>query len=125
LQVLLVEDSQVLAERLSEAITEIEGVSLVGTTDNETSAVSAVTKGHVDVVVLDLHLRSGTGFGVMRGIASSEFRPTVIVLTNYDLPEYKKSALALGASYFLDKARDYWRLTDLLIQIEADRPRAA
>jgi len=39
------------------------------------------------------------------------------VLTNYDLPEYKSAALALGATHFLDKAKDYWRLPEILVDI--------
>jgi DNA-binding NarL/FixJ family response regulator len=99
LRVLLVEDSKVLTERLTEAIRQIADVELLDA---------------VDVVILDLHLRQGTGFGVLRGLAAGVARPRVIVLTNYDLPEYKSAAMALGATHFLDKARDYGRLPEIL-----------
>jgi hypothetical protein len=36
------------------------------------------------------------------------------MFTNYDLPEYKATALALGADHFLDKARDSQKLPALL-----------
>ena len=52
-------------------------------------------------------MKQGTGFGVMRALAATQLKPSIIVLTNYDLPEYKNAAIALGASHFLDKARDY------------------
>jgi hypothetical protein len=39
------------------------------------------------------------------------------VLTNYDLPEYKNAAFTLGATHFLDKARDYGRLPEVLHEI--------
>jgi hypothetical protein len=41
-------------------------------------------------------------------------KPRIVVLTNYDLPEYKNAAAALGATHFLDKARDYGRLGEVL-----------
>jgi DNA-binding NarL/FixJ family response regulator len=44
-------------------------------------------------------------------------KPRIVVLTNYDLPEYKNAAIALGATHFLDKARDYGRLSDVLQEI--------
>jgi DNA-binding NarL/FixJ family response regulator len=66
------------------------------------------------VLILDLHLRQGTGFGVMRALSTSALKPRIIVLTNYDLPEYKSAAIALGATHFLDKARDYGRLPEVL-----------
>jgi DNA-binding NarL/FixJ family response regulator len=117
LRVLLVEDSKVLTERLTEAIRQIADVELVGTADSEDGALAAFKSGTVDVIILDLHLRQGTGFGVMRALATAQEKPRIIVLTNYDLPEYKNAAIALGATHFLDKARDYGRLPDVLHEI--------
>jgi DNA-binding NarL/FixJ family response regulator len=120
LRVLLVEDSKVLTERLSEAIKQIADVELVGTADTEAGAVAAVKKEAVDVIILDLHLKQGTGFGVMRALAATQLKPRIVVLTNYDLPEYKNAAIALGASHFLDKARDYGRLPEILHEISQE-----
>src|SRR6202050_4849627 len=117
LRCLLVEDSKVLLERLAEAIRQIPDVELIGTADTEAAAVAAVKRDKIDVVILDLHLKQGTGFGVMRALAATQLKPRIIVLTNYDLPEYKNAALALGATHFLDKARDYGRLPEVLHEI--------
>ncbi len=117
LRVLLVEDSKVLTERLTEALRQIADVELVGTADSEAGALAAFKSRPVDVIILDLHLKQGTGFGVMRALASAQKKPRIIVLTNYDLPEYKNAAIALGASHFLDKARDYGRLPEVLHEI--------
>ena len=68
LSVLLVEDSRVLAERLRETLLSVPGVQLAGTVDSEADAVAALQRQPVDVVLLDLHLRQGTGFGVLRAI---------------------------------------------------------
>ena len=68
LSVLLVEDSRVLAERLRETLLSVPGVQLAGTVDSEADAVAALQRHPVDVVLLDLHLRQGTGFGVLRAI---------------------------------------------------------
>lgn len=123
LSVLLVEDSRVLAERLREALLAVPGVQLAGTVDSEAEAVAALQRQPVDVVLLDLHLRQGTGFGVLRAIPSDRVKKTVvIVLTNYDLAEYRRAAAALGARHFLDKLRDFDRLPTLLQQIGAELP---
>jgi len=120
LRVLLVEDSKVLTERLTEAIKQIADVELVGTADTEAGAVAAVKKDTVDVIILDLHLKQGTGFGVMRALAATQWKPRIVVLTNYYLPEYKNAAIALGATHFLDKARDYGRLPEILHEISQE-----
>jgi DNA-binding NarL/FixJ family response regulator len=123
LRVLLVEDSKVLTERLTEAIRQVAEVDLIATVDSEAAAVAAVRRENIDVMILDLHLKQGTGFGVMRALAKGSFKPSIIILTNYDLPEYKSAALALGATHFLDKARDYDRLPDVLHQISVQAQR--
>jgi two-component system OmpR family response regulator len=117
LRVLLVEDSQVLTERLVEAIRQMADVDLIGTAETEAAAVAVTNRDPVDVIILDLHLRQGTGFGVMRALATTQLKPRIVVLTNYDLPEYKKTAFALGATHFLDKARDCGRLYEVLHEI--------
>ena len=117
MRVLLVEDSKVLTERLTEAIRQIPEVELVGIADTEVAAIAAATREPVDVIILDLHLKQGTGFGVMRALVGRPCKPRIVVLTNYDLPEYKNAAIALGATHFLDKARDYGRLGDVLQEI--------
>ncbi|HWG77954.1 MAG TPA: response regulator [Steroidobacteraceae bacterium] len=121
LSVLLVEDSRVLAERLRETLLSVPGVQLAGTVDSEADAVAALQRHPIDVLLLDLHLRQGTGFGVLRAIPNDQAKKVVvIVLTNYDLAEYRRAAAALGARYFLDKLRDFDRLPSLLQQIGAD-----
>jgi DNA-binding NarL/FixJ family response regulator len=123
LSVLLVEDSRVLAERLRETLLSVPGVQLAGTVDSEADAVAVLQRQPVDVVLLDLHLRQGTGFGVLRAIPNDQVRKTiVIVLTNYDLAEYRRAAAALGARHFLDKLRDFERLPLLLQEIGAQLP---
>ncbi len=121
LSVLLVEDSRGLAERLRETLLSVPGVQLAGTVDSEAEAVAALQRHPVDVLLLDLHLRQGTGFGGLRAIPIDQAKKVVvIVLTNYDLAEYRRAAAALGARYFLDKLRDFDRLPALLQQIGAD-----
>jgi two-component system, OmpR family, response regulator len=114
LRVLLVEDSSLLAERLGELIRRLPDVDLIGTVETETDALSQITAAPPDVLILDLHLRSGSGFGVLRSLAQARAKPKVIILTNFGLPEYRREAESLGVEAFLDKSRDYFRLPSLL-----------
>ena len=68
LTVLLVEDSQLLAARLSELLEHIGNIQLVGPVATESLALSSARQNKPDVIILDLHLREGTGFGVLRGL---------------------------------------------------------
>ncbi len=115
LRVLLVEDSRVLAERLRESLDMLEGVEVVGTVMDESAAVNAAREHQVDVIVLDLQLKEGTGFGVVQRLGKT--RPKIIVFTNYMLPEYQRLADSLGIEYFLNKSRDYERLPQLIQEL--------
>lgn len=114
---LLVEDSRRLAERIRELIELNEEATVVKTVYDESSAVEAARKEHIDLIVLDLQLKSGTGFGVLEQLGLN--RPPVVVLTNYALPQYEKRAHDLGVEYFLDKSRDFERLSEIVGKYQA------
>lgn len=119
LRVLIVEDSKMLVERLKETLSTLENVEVVGAVDEEAGAVEAVKAGNIDAVVLDLQLRTGTGFGVVQRLGVE--RPIIIVFTNYVLPEYERRAKDLGIKYFLNKSADYERLPQLLQDLEQQK----
>jgi two-component system, OmpR family, response regulator len=126
LRVLLVEDSSLLAGRLTELIQRLPDVDLVGTVETERDALSRISTSPPDVLILDLHLRSGSGFGVLRCLKRGPTgqRPKVIILTNFGLPEYRREAESLGVEAFLDKSRDYFRLPALLRDFAKERASA-
>jgi two-component system, OmpR family, response regulator len=120
MRVLLVEDSKLLAAHLLEQLIAIPKVQFLGVVETEAHAITAIVEQAPDVVVLDLHLKQGTGFGVMMALARmSKPAPTVIVLTNYALPQYRERALALGAKYFLDKSNEFDYLPGIIKKLIA------
>jgi two-component system, OmpR family, response regulator len=127
LRVLLAEDSSLLAARLTELIGHLPDIELIGTVDCEADTLSHVASDTPDVLILDLHLRSGSGFGVLRALfggsrrVAAGRRPKIVILTNFGLPEYRREAEAFGVEAFLDKSRDYFRLPSLLTDFARDR----
>jgi two-component system, OmpR family, response regulator len=114
-RVLLVEDSVVVAERIAELIQRLPRVDLIDTVDNEADALQRVAELAPDVLILDLHLRVGSGFGVLRSLGRERARrPHILVLTGFDLPQYRRQAESFGVDAYLNKSRDYHRLPALL-----------
>jgi DNA-binding NarL/FixJ family response regulator len=115
LRVLLVEDSPLLTARLVEILEQLPTVQAVSTCDNEAAARTAALAA--DVVILDLHLKQGSGFGVLKRLLERAERPVVFVCTNHDIPGYRRRAFDLGADYFLDKSRDLPELPMMLLRL--------
>ena len=60
----------------------------------------------VDLVIVDLFLRSGSGLGVLRHLREAGSPSRRIVLTNYATEEVRERCLALGADKVFDKSTD-------------------
>lgn len=120
-RVLLVEDSVLLSERLMELISDIDGITTIAAVTTEHEAIESIQKHHPDALILDLRLKEGTGFGVMRYINTLASRPQAVIITNYALPQYRKQAEALGVRYFLDKTQEFDRLPDILGELRDER----
>ena len=122
LRVVIVEDSAIIRARLSESLSEIRNLAIVGHADSESEALALLRAGQWDAVVLDLQLKEGTGLGVLKKLAP-ESRPAnakVIVFTNYAFPQYRDRSLSLGADYFFDKSREFHRVRDVLAELATD-----
>lgn len=119
LGVLLVEDSPRIAERVRELLQQA-GLRVLATVEDEASAIRALREMPVELLILDLQLKVGTGFGVLEAVGAK--RPPTIVMTNYALPQYRERSRQLGVDYFLNKAMDFERLPEIVAEIRA-RPR--
>jgi DNA-binding NarL/FixJ family response regulator len=120
LRVLLVEDSPLIAERMRDLLETEAGAEVICVADDELGAIRAAREQQADVMILDLQLRRGTGFNVLRALGKA--RPTTIIMTNYALPQYRARAKELGVEYFLDKSADFDRLIGILADIDRQRP---
>ena len=117
LRVLLVEDSTLLVQRITELIDDLPDVEIVGIAASEADALARLEAGDIDAVILDLQLHTGSGFGILRALRGRESPPAVIVFTNFAIGAYRDTAFALGARHFLDKSRDYHRLPAVLQEL--------
>jgi len=121
LRVVIVEDSAIIRARLSEALSEIPNVAIVGQVATEADALAILAQAKWDAAVLDLQLKQGTGLGVLKSLARGT-RPAntkIIVFTNYAFPQYRDRSMLLGADYFFDKSREFHRVREVLLTLAA------
>ena len=114
LRVLLVEDSPVIREAVVELI-EADGLArVVCATDSEADAIRELTANPYDVYIVDLRLREGSGFGVLRALQESRPDALTIVLTNYTSQAIRKRCAELGVKWFFDKSSEFEAIADLI-----------
>ena len=58
---------------------------------------------HPDLIFMDIRLPGQNGLEIIKKIRSSHCQATIIVLTSFDLPEYREAASMDGADYFMSK----------------------
>lgn len=116
LRVYVVEDSPQLQDSLLVFLHVPGHVEIVGLADNEAEAVAAILANPVDVVIVDLNLREGSGIAVIEKLrrAQPKAPPKFIVFTNQPFPEIRQRAMDLGADYFFDKSADAESVRDTL-----------
>ena len=106
MKVLLVEDSAALERSLRETLAEIEGVEVVHAAVSEPEAARWLTEhpAEWDIAVIDIFLREGHGFDVLRSCAERLPWQKAVVLTNYTREPARSSAIKLGADAVFDKS---------------------
>jgi DNA-binding NarL/FixJ family response regulator len=114
MNVIIVDDSELVCSGLESMLSEIEGVHIVGKAQDVRGAVESIQRLQPDFVILDIRLVDGSGIDVLKEIKKLSPSPTVLVLTNYPYPQYRKKCLDLGAEYFLDKVTEIDKIPGII-----------
>jgi DNA-binding NarL/FixJ family response regulator len=114
LQTYLVEDSLLIQKSLVTTLEELTPVAVVGMAQDERTAVAwlANPTHPVDLVIIDIFLKGGSGLGVLKSLKALNSRAKLVVLTNYATSDMRRKCLELGANKVFDKSNDI----DTLIQ---------
>ena len=104
----IVEDSLVIRDNLIATLEDLVPIEVVGTAEDETTAVHWLTQSQsvVDLVILDIFLKKGSGLGVLRAIERRNDLRKVVVLSNYATPDVRRRCLELRADRVFDKSTE-------------------
>src|SRR5688572_8431170 len=97
-RVFLVEDSQLVRERMTAFLKTIEGVDPVGSAATARDAEQAILAERPDAVLLDIKLAQGSGFDVLRSLRANAPEIEIYMFSNFAAPAYRELAANLGAS---------------------------
>lgn len=118
----IVEDHPVYAVGLRRLLEGTPGRVYAGTATRESEAWAALKDGGVDLVLVDLTLREGSGLGLLQRLGRVAAPPVRVVLTMHSHPGDLATARTLGATAVLTKDLDP---AALIAAIDAVAPAAA
>ena len=121
LTIYIVEDSSPVRQRLVESVREIPHARVVGEAAEILEALEGMRTSQPRVLILDVQLRGGSGIRLLKQMrASGVTRPElVIVVTNYPTEDYRKASRDCGADHFFNKASEFDKVRDVLINHHA------
>jgi two-component system, OmpR family, response regulator len=93
---------------------DVSGVDSVLEASDLAEARQVLAERTPDFVVLDLHLRTGNGLGLLKDLKLERPEIRVIVLTNDATDHHRRSCAALGADYFFDKSTQFEAVLQVL-----------
>lgn len=111
LKTLIVEDSAVFRKAFKEALCRRFPFMAVEEAVDGKEALEKVTTFLPELVFMDIRLPGENGLELTRSIKTSHPNIAIIILTDYDLPEYREAAGRDGADGFISKGA--LNLTDI------------
>lgn len=106
MRLVLVEDSKAMQRVLLDRLNRVPDLTVCGTATGEDAAVDLIRGERPDVVLLDVSLAQGDGWGVLSRARHAGYAGRILMLTNLDLPEYRDLARRRGADGFYVKSSE-------------------
>lgn len=121
LKAYVVEDSPLIRESLIATLEELVALEVVGTAEDEATASLWLAKPehHVDLVIVDIFLKGGSGLGVLRTAQSLQPPRRLVVLSNYATQDMRRKCLELGADRVFDKSHEIDALLEYCSRLAA------
>jgi two-component system response regulator DevR len=114
-QVLIVDDSEKIRERLVTLLAESDGIRIVGQAGSASEASEAIERLRPDTVILDIRLPGPSGIELLKEIKDRYPEVVVIMLTNFDHARYRRQCRQLGADHFLNKSLEFEKIVDTVL----------
>ena len=114
IKVLIVDDSAIVVERLSEIISEMTSVAPVLISNSFNEAVDIINVELPDVILLDIQLPGKNGIELLSFVKSRYPQIKIIIVTNRASDYYRDLCNEMGANSFIDKSTEFEKIPELI-----------
>ena len=102
-KILIVEDSAIFRKLLKETLhSRFPSMELFEAADGE-EALQRIEASVPDLIFMDIKLPGESGLDLTKKIKNQYPNIIIIILTAYDIPEYREAAVQAKGNYFLSK----------------------
>ena len=115
-QVLIVDDSKQIRERLAALLTESDQIHIVGEAGDGCQAMSMIPQLKPDTIILDIRLPKRSGIEMLKEVKVQYPKIRVIMLINYDYDLYRRQCKRLGADHFLNKTLEFEKIVATILE---------
>jgi len=116
---ILVEDSPFFRQLLKETLLSKFPSMDISEVESAEQAMKDIEASHPDLAFIDIKLPGENGLELTKKIKRKYPNIKVIILTSYDIPEYREAANQYKANYFLSKGstskEDILKLVDSIL----------
>lgn len=116
-RIMIVDDHPFLRRGLAEFIEDETGMMVCGQASGITEAVQSLEQVGPDVLVVDLKLKDGSGFELIKQVKAMNRIIRMLVLSMYDETMYAERALRAGAMGYITKEEASDKVVDAIRQI--------
>ena len=102
-KVLLVDDHPIVRQGIRRLIEKEPGLLVCGEAEDAADALEIIEQEHPDVIVLDLSLKSSSGFDLILDVKQRWENMRILVLSMYNEDVYAERVLRAGASGYIMK----------------------
>ena len=117
MKIIIVDDSDMLRERIKESLKDIKEVEIVGEAKNGIEAIKIIKEKNPDFVLMDIRMPELNGIEVLKKMKETGSKSKVCIFTNYPYSQYKEKCMAEGADYYFDKNTDFQEIKNLIAQL--------
>jgi CheY-like chemotaxis protein len=116
-RVLIADDDSMLLQLLRLKAEQSDLAAEIHTAESGEEAIQAIKRTQPHILVLDLRMQKGDGFSVLEHLKTQNVDMQVIVLTNYNKPEYREKCTHYGVHEYIVKSET--GLNQLMDKLEA------
>ncbi len=114
-RIYIVDDSIAIRQKLIALLAECKQVRVIGQAGLAEEAIKGIRDLQPDIVLLDIRLPGRSGLWLLSQIKSVWPKMAVIIMTNYDYPQYRRQSFDAGADEFFNKTLEFERMIHLLV----------